>query len=702
MLTASRAPVLCLALACLAGSLLGHRVSLDLLRDAEAALPQDHHLAKAYRIEARVLYQWDTQYGSAIKVDRIHILSPEKATFSLKKLTLYTPELESIPHRHTRITAWIRLGRDWEPRPFPWPMQRLRERFLPRFHGSVKDLRLATVAESSPERESPLSLGNRELVELFTKGIPSYTWSRRLEPFGLGHLLAISGLHCLLVYLLLQLALLPIRRPLWRCVLTTLGLLAFAHWVGWSISVTRAAWMLVFWNWLPFWNRPRSWLRLWCGLLLIGMLSDPLLVLQRGFWYSFGASMGLILGGRPAMPSPLSHPWLSHIRPLLPIVSAQLFVIPIHLLFGCSSTFTSLFWNLLGFGVLLILLGLLTVCLLSLLWPPLAGLANGFEEVLLFVIAHARGQGASMEWVRFPHHPLIVLAVLTVLALTLHYGRGELRWYAALAILAFFSLFNRPLAGERLVMLDTGQGLCLLYTSASGEGYLFDAGGELPAGLRFRHLPRLYGASRPSTAFISHANRDHYNFLEESLPGLTVFTPPDQLPALRKLTGFERYELRTLTRGQRISLGSANVEVLWPPALLETPNSNEGSLVLLIRGRDWSVLFTGDAGRWMERRLAERDGGGLAVLQVGHHGSRSATSPSFLARWSPATALISCGRNNRFGHPHPSVLDNLKSAGIPAFTTAERGSITIVSQGRLRLQSVIGATGDLSLETAQP
>ncbi len=688
-ISASRWPAPSLALACLLGALLGNQVSGDFLRKAEAYLPTQAHLGKAYRIQARVLYQWETRFGSAIKVDRIRVLSPDRVDFSLKKLTLYTPTLERIPQRHARMTAWIRLGRDWEPRPIPWPMQGLRERYMPRFHGSIKDLRLLKIGKSVSGNDSALSMGNRELVALFTKGIPSFTWSRRLEPFGLGHLLAISGLHCLVVYLLLQLALFPIRSPIWRALLTTLGLLGFAHWMGWSVSVTRAAWMLVFWSWLPFWNRPRSWLRLWCGLLLIGMLSDPLVLLQAGFWYSFGASLGLILGGRQAPASPLRHPWLRVARPFLPIVSAQLFVIPIHLLFGCSSTFTSLFWNLLGFAVLWLLLGLMSLSLLSLIWAPIASLANGCEKALLFVIEHIRVGDGALEWVRFPHQPLVVLAVLTLLALALLHGRSELRWYGALAVLGLFSLFNRPLTGERLVMLDAGQGLCMLHVSESGTGTLFDAGGELPVRQRFRHLLRLYGARQTPTAFLSHANRDHFNFLEEPLPDLTIFSSPEALPALRAIPSLQAYPFRGLSGGQRIRLEGMEIDVLWPLPDLEAPNSNEASLVLTIRGRGWSVLFTGDAGRWMERRLPEPNGLDGSVLQVGHHGSRSATGASFLARWAPAAALISCGRGNRFGHPYPGVLDNLERAGVPILITAERGSITILSRGRLRLEGVV-------------
>ena len=67
-------------------------------------------------------------------------------------------------------------------------------------------------------------------------------------------------------------------------------------------------------------------------------------------------------------------------------------------------------------------------------------------------------------------------------------------------------------------------------------------------------------------------------------------------------------------------------------------------------------------------------------VKTAHHGSDTSTSQAFLDAARPQAALISCGRNNSYGHPHEEVLSRLDAAGIPVFLTAERGAITVREQ----------------------
>ncbi|MDJ0841442.1 MAG: DNA internalization-related competence protein ComEC/Rec2 [Acidobacteriota bacterium] len=668
-----------LALA-LAGS--GYYISADQLAAHRAALPGDDALDKAYHIRARALYHWETQYGTALKVDRIRILSPEDTGIQLDALTLYLPKLEAPPARYESVETWIRLKRRYDPRPFVKPARELMDRYRPRFYGTVKTVALMNFTPGPPPDDNGLSKGNRELQNVFLAGRPSYLWRERLAPFGLGHLLAISGLHCVFVMFAIRLAVFPLRRPLLRAFLVVAGLAAFAHWVGWSASVTRASIMLAAWQFLPAFNRHRSWVRVWASLAILLVLADPLMLLNRGFWYSFAASLGIILGLNYRSRGPLDHPWLVRCRTFLPILAAQLFVIPINLLFGHSTELTNLFWNLGGILVLAVMGLLLALNLAATAFPLLVGAANGAESLLAALIEHAANLPASMELVRLPYSMWVTAPVLLTLALILGLGKRELRWYAALLLITGLTLFNRPPDENRLVMLDVGQGLSLLYVTAQGNGYLFDAGGNVPPGTSFDHVLKLHGVDRLEAVFVTHLDLDHYGLMEHLPRDTPVYVARSALAVAAEDPVLRGFPLKALEPGATLNLEGPTIEVHWPPPNLDIPNDNESSLVMTLRGEGWSLLITGDAGLWMEGRLKLEPGDGLRMLQVGHHGSKSATGATFLNRYEPHLALISCGRNNRFGHPHPTVSKRLTDSGVRILDTPTHGSVVLIRNGR--------------------
>lgn len=128
--------------------------------------------------------------------------------------------------------------------------------------------------------------------------------------------------------------------------------------------------------------------------------------------------------------------------------------------------------------------------------------------------------------------------------------------------------------------------------------------------------------------------------------------------------------------GQRFSLPHGTLTVLWPRAGLDRPATNDHSIVLRLDVGDDCVLLTGDATNWVEKELAS----GLDpcdVLKVGHHGSASSTSESFLEALAPKEAVISVGARNRYGHPAPSVLRRLERWSVRTRRTDQEGTIRV-------------------------
>ncbi len=98
--------------------------------------------------------------------------------------------------------------------------------------------------------------------------------------------------------------------------------------------------------------------------------------------------------------------------------------------------------------------------------------------------------------------------------------------------------------------------------------------------------------------------------------------------------------------------------------------------MLYTRWANRTFLFTGDLEEEGERDLLSRYGDfPVDVLKVGHHGSKTSSSPEFIDSLSPKEAIISCGRNNRYKHPHQETLATLKAYGVHVFRTDQNGMI---------------------------
>ena len=129
--------------------------------------------------------------------------------------------------------------------------------------------------------------------------------------------------------------------------------------------------------------------------------------------------------------------------------------------------------------------------------------------------------------------------------------------------------------------------------------------------------------------------------------------------------------------GDTFDLGTAHITVLGP--LRESRNENDTSLVLRVSFGDFHALFTGDAENEEEADILA-SGAELQsdVLKVGHHGGEDATSEAWLDAVQPKTAVISCGKNNDYGHPSAQTLDRLKAVGAEILRTDQRGDIVLV------------------------
>jgi competence protein ComEC len=210
---------------------------------------------------------------------------------------------------------------------------------------------------------------------------------------------------------------------------------------------------------------------------------------------------------------------------------------------------------------------------------------------------------------------------------------------------------------------------------------------------------RRHGATQVAGVVATHAHVDHYG----GIPAvLDVFDPafvlePGQPVPDAGYLGFlsaveaDGAEWRPARRGDRLELDGVTLEVVSPDSawVATQTDINEASVVLLVTYGRTRLLLAGDAGTPTERHLAGRVGR-VAVLKVGHHGSRGASSDRWLDELQPVDAVISVGAKNRYGHPAPETLARLQAHGVTVLRTDERGTITLTasSHGTLAITDV--------------
>jgi competence protein ComEC len=240
-----------------------------------------------------------------------------------------------------------------------------------------------------------------------------------------------------------------------------------------------------------------------------------------------------------------------------------------------------------------------------------------------------------------------------------------------------------PVRAFRITMLDVGQGDAILLRDRA-HAMLVD-GGLDPE----RLLPLLAdrGVRSLDALVLTHAHPDHCGALPAVLANLDV---RELWISPRRFRGDCAHELlaarpniRILRDGYRTSIGSMAVEVFLPDRTFRRSPENNASAALRVTAEMRTILLTGDLESDGESDLADRRPR-ADILKVAHHGSRTSTTRPLLDAVQPRVALISCGRRNLFGHPHPRVLEALRARRIRVWRTDTGGTIDVdVERGRI-------------------
>ena len=582
--------------------------------------------------------------------------------------------------RGIRATGYVRPAGDnrrleafvWRP---AYAVERLRERVRERFQRVLQGRDYAGVLVA-------LAVGDQRAID-------GGQWSLFART-GISHLMSISGLHVTMVAALgawlanffwRRRPALMLRLPAQKAAAAAGWSAAFAYCLlaGFGVPAQRTLYMLSVVALALWLGRAASGSRVLALALLLVLLADPWAVLAAGFWLSFGAVALLFHVGTGRLAT--GH-WLAE------WARAQWAVT-----LGLVPALLALFQQ---FSLVSPLANGLAIPVVSLVVTPLALAAAvlPLDALLLLAQQIVAWLMAFVEWLAdlpfamwqqaAPPAWAVALGVLGCAWLLMPRGFPA-RWNGVFLMLPLVLVEPlRPAAGElRLTVLDVGQGLAV-HVQTAHHDLVYDTGAQYSTDANSGNrilVPflRASGVRRLDGLVLSHEDKDHAGgalSLVDALPlGWTMSSLPAAHP-FREAPGH-----RPCTDGEAWEWDGVRFELLHPEAAgyAAMRKSNDMSCVLKLTSSHGSALLTGDIEAAAEQALVRRHGGRLKadVLLAPHHGSRSSSSPEFLAAVGARTAIFPVGYRNRFRHPHETVWRRYEESGMRLARTDRDGAVTV-------------------------
>lgn len=255
----------------------------------------------------------------------------------------------------------------------------------------------------------------------------------------------------------------------------------------------------------------------------------------------------------------------------------------------------------------------------------------------------------------------------------------------------------------KIAFLDVGQGDSILIRTQEGKNVLIDGGPDKTVLYKLEKYLPWYDRTIDAM-ILTHPHADHLIGLIETAKRYEVkriistgivHTTPEYLEWL-DLIKAKKIPAEPFKKGDRIAIDDdVNLTALSPEKSLvgeRVEDLNNSSLVLLLQVSSEKILLMGDAQKEIEKQILKNDRSlveSADILKTGHHGSRFATSAEFLRAVKPKYAIISDGKNNRFGHPHLEALRRLHESGANILRTDENGDIVFIQvKNELLLQRI--------------
>ena len=563
---------------------------------------------------------------------------------------------------------------------------------------------------------------------------------------GIIHILSISGLHITLIgmsiYRLLRRMGCPVAAA---AAVGGVLLVLYGIMTGMGVSAVRAIGMYLIRMLGEILGRTYDMLTALGVMALVMLAERPQYLNNGGFLLSFGSicGIGLVL---PRLQDDSKRNPVK--KAILPGVSITLFTLPIQLKLYYEIPVYSVFLNLLvlPFMSMVMVVGMAVMIIPGVQWVGLPDILilKGYEWLCTFfgsLPGHTWNPGAPDTWQIIGYYGLLFLALYVKKipwpGKIYHAGKAAHEKQASLAVRSSVQVGSSRQVGSFLrigryaliitaiwvlsvripqeltvIFLDVGQGDCICVRTKK-ETYLFDCGSSSERKVAENILiPYLKheGISRLDGVFVSHPDNDHISGILELLEtgrkeGITtdrLILPDIGAVRIEEEMG-ELLQAAEQSAGGRIPVSYMGAGTVWQSGKVSfqcmhptedsgSLDSNAYSMCFLIAYDEFSMLLTGDMEGSGESRLQEEliknDVENISLLKVAHHGSRNSTSEELLRLLDPIAAVISCGKENSYGHPHEELLERLEKTGTIIYMTPQTGAVTMrISGGKWKVKT---------------
>lgn len=481
---------------------------------------------------------------------------------------------------------------------------------------------------------------------------------------GISHIFVISGLHLAFLHkFLLTILKKIIKKEANQYVGALIFLTGYVNLLGNSISSKRAYDFYLFLTINKVFHFKLSNQKIFCLNLAWNLFLNPYLPYQIGFQYSFLLSFAYIFFG-PKEKRKLKSLWKTS-------VFAFLFSAPITI----NNNFTLNPWSFVLNIIMIpgITKFLFPTLLLSFFFPPLEWIAKIEIQMI---------ESINLSFSHMPFSSIVVPKIPGILFLLYYFCLVffflyHKRTYFIIWCILCLSTFIRPKIDPNgyLYFLDVGEGDSALIISPYQKEVLLIDTGKTNHYLAQNIVTFIHslGIAKIDNVILSHGDNDHAGNIFELDKSLKIETI-----TLNEGTknDWEQKISDTLSSKIQTDMKTAKIKGKSLTHCLNGEENHDSRIVHLCIFKT-CTLFMGDAGVDVEEEIIKKYQMKTDILKVGHHGSKTSTSIPFLEGISPQLAIISAGRENRYGHPHQEVLESLRQHEIKIRSTKESGTIKI-------------------------
>jgi competence protein ComEC len=522
---------------------------------------------------------------------------------------------------------------------------------------------------------------------------------------GVMHLIAVSGLNVAYIILSVTLLLSLLRIPLIpRTIITIIILILYCLFTGSPASIIRASVMGILALTAYAIQRKINFYNIAGFSALVILIYDSKQLFDAGFILSFCSVLSMVFFYERFENIFINkfENWLKDYRKYLyyllilffTSLSAQIGTVPISAMYFGKISIISIFVNVIAVPLsnISLAIGFFQI-LVATFSTYLSSVIAETNSLLLFLQLIFIKYFASFEFAYFEFYKFNILNTIFYFLVLIYIFTSSLknlhfRISLSAAVIVMLILFNLNFDNKlRVSFMSVGQGECFLVQSPDGKNILIDCG---PSNEKYDSgekniapFLKRNGVSNIDILILTHKHNDHTGGADYLIRNFNVNK------ILTNNAGYKIYysllfgkshpSVENIRCGDIIKLDGVEMFFLYPFILEKEPKP----IVFKLKYNKTEILFTSDISEEDERELAESYGDFLKsnVLKVSHHGSKNSSSVEFLDKAKPECSIISCGFNNRFGHPAPITIDKLKAINSDIFRTDIDGMVILESDG---------------------